>query len=47
MAWMSPANDIVMCHCDVLESITERDGIDVKSYLDRHRRGPFVEAVWK
>jgi hypothetical protein len=38
MSLMPPPTGIVMCHCDVLESITQRESIDVKNYLDRHRR---------
>ncbi len=31
MAWMPPPTGIVMCHCDVSESITQRESIHVRS----------------
>ncbi len=31
MAWMPPPIGIVMCHCDVSESITQRESIHVRS----------------
>jgi len=30
MAWMPPPTGIVVCHCDVLESITQRESIHVR-----------------
>ena len=38
MAWMPPPTGIVMCHCDVLESNTQRESIHVRSHRDPHRR---------
>jgi transposase len=37
MAWMPPPTGIVMCHCDVSESNTQRESIHVRSHYDRHR----------
>jgi hypothetical protein len=37
MAWMPPPTGIVMCHCDVSESIIQRESIHVRSHHDRHR----------
>ena len=37
MAWMPPPTGIVMYHCDVSESIIQRESIHVRSHHDRHR----------
>jgi hypothetical protein len=36
-ARLPPPSGIVVCHCDVLESITQKESIHVRSYHDRHR----------
>ena len=39
MAWMPPPTGIVVCHCDVSESITQRESIHVRS---QHNRLPVL-----